>query len=66
MNNLSAIILCTGIAVLLASLGKLILAIPEPELPIKTPLGRLRFFDGMILYGSVILVLLCLANQVLY
>ena len=41
-------------------------AIPEPELPLKTPFGKLPFFDGIILYGAFILILLALANMVPY
>ena len=39
--------------------------IPEPEFPLKTPFGKLPFFDGVILYNLVIFILLCLVKGLL-
>jgi hypothetical protein len=36
--------------------------IPEPEFPLKTPFGKLPFFDGIALYGVITFLLLGLAR----
>lgn len=55
----------TGLIVSLVVVFRFIPSLPEPELPIKTPFGRLLFFDGIILYGVVILILLGLLDLLL-
>ena len=45
-----------GFLVGLASVFRYIPSIPEPSWPIKTPFGKLPFFDGVILYGAVMLI----------
>jgi len=63
--TLNLFFLLVSIAALLAIIGKFLPAVPELELPVKTPFGKLRFFDGVILYSFVILVLLILISWVL-
>lgn len=55
-----------GAEVLFALVARHIPALPEPELPVKTPFGKLPFFDGVVLYGVVILLLPGLVNAALY
>jgi hypothetical protein len=55
-----------GAGVLFALIARHIPAFPEPELPVKTPFGKLPFFDGVVLYGVVILLLLGLAYAAPY
>ncbi len=35
-------------------------AIPEPARPLKTPFGKVLFFDGVLLYGAMVMVFLSL------
>lgn len=65
MSSFLAFTLLVAFLTLLTIVLRLAPAIPEPELPIKTPFGKLPFFDGVILYGFVILILLCVISQVL-
>ncbi len=55
-----------GAGILFALVARHIPAFPEPELPVKTPFGKLPFFDGVVLYGVVILLLLGLVNAAPY
>lgn len=63
MINLFALLV--SITVVWAIILKRLPAVPELEWPIKTPFGKLRFFDGIILYGFVILILLALISWIL-
>lgn len=63
MINLFALLV--SITVVLAIILKRLPSVPEPECPIKTPFGKLRFFDGVILYGFFILILLALVSWIL-
>jgi hypothetical protein len=54
-----------GFTVVVALVCRFMPFFPEPELPVKTPFGKLPFFDSVILYGVVILILLGLLNRLL-
>ena len=62
---ISFLVFLMGAVVVSATVFRYMSAIPEPELPIGTPFGKLRFFDGVILYGFVILVLLAMISEIL-
>jgi hypothetical protein len=70
LNPCSAILnflaISLGVLVFFAVIARLIPAVPEPELPVKTPFGKLPFFDGIVLYGAIILILLGLLNVLLH
>jgi hypothetical protein len=54
-----------GFTVFVALVCRFMPFFPEPELPVKTPFGKLPFFDGIVLYGFIILILLGLLNRLL-
>jgi hypothetical protein len=56
--NLSSFSLLVGLLIVLATIFRFKPLFPEPEIPVRTPFGKLPFFDGIILYGLVILILL--------
>ena len=58
----SVLMAITGLITFLAGILRYSSLIPEPELPLKTPFGKLPFFDGIGLYGIVTLFLLMLAK----
>ena len=62
----SILVISLGALVLFAAIARHIPAVPEPKFPMKTPFGKLPFFDGIVLYGTVILILLGLVNVLLY
>lgn len=47
-----------GLIVILAGIFRHIPAIPEPNLRLRMPFGKLPFFDGIVLYGLLIVLLL--------
>ena len=52
------LILLIGSCVVSSFVLRHIPAVPEPKIRLKTPFGKLPFFDGVILYGSFMLILL--------
>jgi hypothetical protein len=55
---LNFLTLVVGLIVLLAGIFRHIPAIPEPDLRLRMPFGKLPFFDGIVLYGLFIVLLL--------
>ena len=55
---LSFLTLSVGLVVVLAGIFRHFPAIPEPDLPIRMPFGKLPFFDGIVLYGLLIILVL--------
>ncbi len=47
-----------GLIVVLAGIFRHIPAIPEPDLRISMPFGKIPFFDGVFLYGLLIILVL--------
>ena len=47
-----------GLIVVLAGIFRHIPAIPEPSLRFRMPFGKLPFFDGIVLYGLMIIFVL--------
>lgn len=53
---LDILLVFTSCVVLLGGVFRHTSLIREPSCPIKTPFGKLPFFDGVILYGLFIIV----------
>jgi hypothetical protein len=51
--------------VCLAIIGRFGAFFSEPEHPIKTPFGKLPFFDGIIVYGIVLALLVMVLQTII-
>ena len=58
----TALIIISAAVTFLAGILRYSAIVPEPGRPLKTPFGKLRFFDGIALYGIVTLLLSSLAK----
>jgi hypothetical protein len=63
--SLTSFLVLLALLVSVAAVLRYIPSIPEPCFPIKTPFGKLPFFDGVILYGAALLVLLSVLTLVI-
>jgi len=55
-----------GVILLLSLIFRQTSLIPEPRLPVRTPFGKLPFFDGVILYAAFIIICLFVIQSVMF